>query len=346
MSINMYQFRKSEEKYKEVLNKWEFPQLRLTEGKSDNSNGSYAETTNTSFLKTGIQWGLLTTLLLTGAYFWGFLDNSKWSASGKSDPAQERYDNNFAKNKALFEEKIEQGCGNLTEAEQKIVQKIEELFAAVDTASHKLGWMYFNMLDEITGRDTKANLLSISTINQYADSIMNTQAELCKCLWEINIMDIETNKKEQENSIVWEELVWKLNHQKYAMNFPNMKDINLIYKKLSNFPWELLSFQSSLQVLHLEGNYIEMLPLKIGDFANLKWLSLYANKLTELPAEIGNLMHLEELYLTENDLETLPVEMRNLMNLELLELSDNNFTEETIEWIKEVFWKREIWLYL
>ncbi|GJQ85196.1 hypothetical protein Trydic_g13039 [Trypoxylus dichotomus] len=81
---------------------------------------------------------------------------------------------------------------------------------------------------------------------------------------------------------------------------------------------------SNLQMLYLEGNDLESLPLNIFQrLPKLSWLDIRNNQLREIPVGIANHPCLENLLLEQNALVRLPNELGLVPNLNVLQLAKN-----------------------
>ena len=86
-----------------------------------------------------------------------------------------------------------------------------------------------------------------------------------------------------------------------------------------------------LKVLDLEGVYKPMLPEKLGELQNLKYLGLRWTGLDSCPESIGNLPRLETLDLKYTNITTLPSPVwkaKNLRHLQMNELSNQKPSKE------------------
>uniref|UniRef100_A0A673B2M3 Disease resistance R13L4/SHOC-2-like LRR domain-containing protein n=1 Tax=Sphaeramia orbicularis TaxID=375764 RepID=A0A673B2M3_9TELE len=96
---------------------------------------------------------------------------------------------------------------------------------------------------------------------------------------------------------------------------------------LFQFPEELQRLTSNLRTVDLSNNRIEVLPVSIGNFLQLKSLTLNGNKLTSVPADIGKLKKLETLSLNGNRIQVLPPTLNQLKALRTLSLAGNQIQE-------------------
>ena len=82
-----------------------------------------------------------------------------------------------------------------------------------------------------------------------------------------------------------------------------------------------------LEVLHLDTNYIVVLPTAIGKLTGLRKLNLEKNHLAALPEELFECTNLETLYLGHNKLSTLPETIRGCQHLKELDFKWNLLSE-------------------
>ncbi|XP_064601522.1 leucine-rich repeat-containing protein 57-like [Liolophura sinensis] len=92
---------------------------------------------------------------------------------------------------------------------------------------------------------------------------------------------------------------------------------------LKEFPEDLSRLTKNLRTLDLSENKILLIPLTIGNYAQLKSFSMADNKLSNLPEEMGNLTKLETLNLERNSITTLPNSFSKLKHLRNINLSGN-----------------------
>lgn len=100
--------------------------------------------------------------------------------------------------------------------------------------------------------------------------------------------------------------------QKLVLNDNNLTLENMVHRP-----------SKSLEVLHLRGNKIEVVPRILGQYSNLKDLSLNNNNIREIDEGISNLKKLEELSLYHNQLTAIPPCLYTLVNLREVDLYFN-----------------------
>lgn len=118
--------------------------------------------------------------------------------------------------------------------------------------------------------------------------------------------------------------VFELNN--LALNFPNLKNLNLNQAGIYYLPGEIGSF-SKLEELNLSGNQIEFLPFELENLQKLKRLNLSNNNLIFNNNSLSYLWNLEELILSNNpkqDLTSLLNSISENSNLKKLELDGNS----------------------
>ena len=103
-----------------------------------------------------------------------------------------------------------------------------------------------------------------------------------------------------------------------------------------NFPSEninqnnTMNITQSLQILDLSNNKIEVFPLILGFFKNLKILNLTCNKIKEMNI-LSNMRfeHLEKFLIDDNQISEIPqnVLFRSIPNVETFTISNNNLTD-------------------
>ncbi len=99
----------------------------------------------------------------------------------------------------------------------------------------------------------------------------------------------------------------------------------------SNFGLELIPSKignlKELKFLDLKLNKLKNVPDSIGSLYNVEYLNLSSNELDKLPESLGDLTSLEYLNLSGNKIESIPDSIGNLKNLKVLNLSKNNLVE-------------------
>jgi len=105
----------------------------------------------------------------------------------------------------------------------------------------------------------------------------------------------------------------------------NLKVLYLSNNKLNNI--ERLSSLNKLEVLHLSGNNVKIIPNSISNLVNLKRLYLTNNSIEKIGEEIKGLVKLKHLLLANNKINTIGENLGKLANLELLNLFNNEINE-------------------
>ena len=90
----------------------------------------------------------------------------------------------------------------------------------------------------------------------------------------------------------------------------------------------------SLEVLSLDGNKLEELPIEICWLPNLRELRVCNNNLHSLPLEIGLLQQINKIFLSQNKIKELP-EVICYMILENL-LSSTSFFINVIVYYRKI----------
>lgn len=80
---------------------------------------------------------------------------------------------------------------------------------------------------------------------------------------------------------------------------------------------------SSLTLLSLDNNRIEMMPSASTALTNLKYFSSRDNLMAQLPLELSGFTALHTIHVDRNRIVDVPPSMRKLTNLTILTLSDN-----------------------
>ncbi|KAJ3424129.1 leucine-rich repeat receptor protein kinase ems1 [Anaeramoeba flamelloides] len=102
--------------------------------------------------------------------------------------------------------------------------------------------------------------------------------------------------------------------------------LSMTCNRLVNFPDEFFQNLKQLEVLNLNSNKINLLPVQIGQLTSLNKLSINNNSIEVLPNTIGKLVNLKEIFLSDNFIRSLPSQISNLKQLQKLELGGNNLT--------------------
>ena len=128
--------------------------------------------------------------------------------------------------------------------------------------------------------------------------------------------------------------------------FVTLKKLDLSNNSLTDLPEEM-AVLSSLEILFLSENEIEIIPTVISKFSKLRvlslrgnlladlsstnlptstlvWLILTNNQIRRIHSNIGDLILLRKLMLSHNMIERVPVELGECKELELMRLANNN----------------------
>jgi len=106
-----------------------------------------------------------------------------------------------------------------------------------------------------------------------------------------------------------------------------LKELNLSDKQppISYIPGEI-ALLKKLEILHLNNNHLQSLPVEVCKLTNLKELWSMYGRFSSLPDEIGQLKNLEKIDLSNNHLKSLPASTGKLTKLKILWLSYNQLT--------------------
>lgn len=107
----------------------------------------------------------------------------------------------------------------------------------------------------------------------------------------------------------------------------NLKVLKLNQNRLTRIPDICLSVFSRLEELHLNNNFVSLVPHSIGQLASLHTLSLSDNKIERLVADIGYCTNLTNLVLSNNELSALPESVGNLTKLQKLVVVSNRLKD-------------------
>lgn len=88
---------------------------------------------------------------------------------------------------------------------------------------------------------------------------------------------------------------------------------------------------ANLTFINIAENNIQKIPKEIGNLINLDTISLEGTKIKELPSEFWKLKNLKHLSLRKNEFNYIPPEIGELTNLESLDLRNNRLTDAPIE---------------
>ena len=114
---------------------------------------------------------------------------------------------------------------------------------------------------------------------------------------------------------------------------------------------EALSSNSkdTIQYIEIRKGKLEVFPIELIDFKNLKGLDISKNRLKDIPEAISQLSNLEELNLSRNKFEHVPLSVTKINSLKKLNMSWNRLTiicnqMENLENLEEIdFYNNEIW---
>jgi len=109
-------------------------------------------------------------------------------------------------------------------------------------------------------------------------------------------------------------------------DFPYFSKISQLYIVdcgLKEIPDSILKL-TSIVLLDLQKNNIEIIPPAIKNLSNLFHLDLSNNNIKSLPNELFNLTGLITLHLNGNHIEAIPSAIQNLSGLFILNLGSNN----------------------
>lgn len=101
----------------------------------------------------------------------------------------------------------------------------------------------------------------------------------------------------------------------------NIARFSITQNKLQNFGG--ITEWIRLEILFLNENNLESIPIEIKNLSNLKKLHLNKNKITSIPVEIGELKELTDFQINNNLVEEIPLIIGDLINLETVDFSFN-----------------------
>ena len=117
------------------------------------------------------------------------------------------------------------------------------------------------------------------------------------------------------------------------LHLPSLEELNLSRNALTNFPSEnmdrnnTMNITQSLQILDLSNNKIEIFPLILGFFKNLKILNLTCNKIKDINS-LSNMRfeNLEKFLIDDNQIGEIPqnILFKAIPNVETFTISNNN----------------------
>jgi len=108
--------------------------------------------------------------------------------------------------------------------------------------------------------------------------------------------------------------------------FSKIERLELGYSELNEIPKSILNL-TTLVLLKVNLNNIEVIPPEIQNLKQLSYLDLSYNNIKELPKELFNLKNLTILNLSNNKLKYIPPDIQNLSNLNQLDLLYNDIKE-------------------
>lgn len=110
-----------------------------------------------------------------------------------------------------------------------------------------------------------------------------------------------------------------------VFNYTQIEIISLNGKYLDTLSHKIINL-TNLKYLNLGSNRLSTLPSEIRQFSKLTGLDLSLNKLNPLSSEIGQFKQLTHLDLSRNELNTLPSEIGQLKQLKYLGLAKNKLS--------------------
>ena len=157
--------------------------------------------------------------------------------------------------------------------------------------------------------------------NQIDSGLENFQCiiSLLNCLKKINLA---------KNNIKYFPLI--------LLSLPCLEEINLSGNLLTAFPSENINqnysfnITQSITILDLSNNKIELFPLVIGFFKNLKILNLTCNKIKDISCLLNmKFENLEKFLIDDNQISFIPenVLFRTMPNVETFTISNNNLRD-------------------
>jgi len=111
----------------------------------------------------------------------------------------------------------------------------------------------------------------------------------------------------------------------FVENMSNLVKLNLTLNKLVVLPKSFSKF-SKLEVLGLDQNLFDQIPLVLFEIQLLNSIRISGNKLTSIPNEISKLKNLTYFRTDLNQLTSICPEISNLPNLTVLNLDGNNIS--------------------
>lgn len=105
-------------------------------------------------------------------------------------------------------------------------------------------------------------------------------------------------------------------------NIPNLRILHMGNNRIEELPPSLYTCHQ-LEQLHVYGNCVKQLDVKLGSLTNLRILNVGRNQIKQLPDSLGECAKLEVLHAYENCLSRLPSSIVKLENLKTLNVHSN-----------------------
>ena len=170
------------------------------------------------------------------------------------------------------------------------------------------------------------DLLNFSCVNKRINKSIRDELWLYKLESEfVDFRNLNLDKTFKEIYILLYYLKQKFPTRENIYDIYESRNIDLSDQKLKNVSKELCKL-TNLTTLHLDCNWLTVIPKEISNLFNLRRLNLSNNMLNVLPKELGDLSNLVYLNLSHNHLKEIPKELGNLINLTILDLSCNRLT--------------------
>ncbi len=103
--------------------------------------------------------------------------------------------------------------------------------------------------------------------------------------------------------------------------------LNLTHMGIAWLPREIRNLRISEFILNY--NFIDFIPIELGEIASLEYLNLMRNRIRMLPPSIGNLKKLKHLNVSENHMRGVQPEIGKLTSLEYLNVKRNEIDRVT-----------------